>query len=144
MGFSTVAAFSIIFVFSLVAFGLMYSVVSDIAKSYVMELGEKKERIEISSNTRIEITNLTTTPLAGNHNLNVTVKNTGTPTLHPESFDILIDGLRYSFVYSTTPLYPSTEVEFGVSDIPGGINTTHRLKIVTENGYAIYVEYRVS
>ncbi len=144
MGFSTVAAFSIIFVFSLIAFGLMYSTVADIAKTYSFELGEKKVRMEETSNTKLEITGITTTPLAGSHNLTVAVKNTGTPTLHPEKFDIIIDGLKYDFAYSRTPLYPSTEVNLSVSDIPGGINSTHRLKIVAENGYSLYLEYRVT
>ena len=144
MGFSTVAAFSIIFVFSLIAFGLMYSTVADIAKTYSAELGEKKERIEDTSNTNLEITGITTTPLTGTHNLSFTLKNTGTPTLHPEKFDIIIDGLRYDFAYSTTPLYPGTEVNFSVSDVPGGINTTHRLKVVAENGYSLYLEYQVT
>ncbi len=144
MGFSTTAAFSILFVFSLITFGMIYSVVSNTAKTYAVELRDKKERIESSTNTRLEILNLTTTASGAQHNLSVIVRNTGTSTLHPEYFDVLVDGLKYSFTYSSSPLYPSTETQIDVYGIPGGINTTHRLKIVTENGYAIYVEYTVT
>ncbi len=143
MGFSTTAAFSILFVFSLIAFGLIYSVVADIAKTYAVELKEKKERIELTTNTRLEISMLNTTPYGSQHNLTVLVKNTGTSTLHPEYFDMLVDGIKYSFDYSTTPFYPSTEVWFNITGVQGGINTTHRLKMVAENGYAVYVEYQV-
>jgi len=144
MGFSITAAFSILFVFSLIAFGLIYSTVSDIAKTYAVKLREKKERMERSVNTKLEISGIITIPSATQHDLSVVLKNTGTSTLHPEYFDIIIDGLRYEFSYSSTPLYPSTSVQINVSGVSGGINSTHRLKVVAENGYAVYVEYRVT
>lgn len=144
MGFSTTAAFSILFVFSLIAFGMIYSTVSGIAKTYAVELREKKERMERSVNTKLEIISFNTTSSTAQHDLSVVLKNTGTSTLHPEYFDIIIDGLKYDFTYSSTPLYPSTSVQIDVSGVTGGINTTHRLKVVAENGYAIYAEYRVT
>ena len=143
MGFSTTAAFSILFVFSLIAFGLSYSVVANMAKTYALELREKKERIGSTANTKLEIVNLTTTLSGSQHDLTVVVKNTGTSTLHPEYFDVIIDGLRRNFSYSSSPLYPNTQIAFNVTGISGGVNTTHRLKIVAENGYSIYVEYQV-
>ena len=145
MGFSTTAAFTILFVFGLAVFGIIYGVVSDTAKTYVSELREKKERIEEVSNTRIEYVVVTaTSATASSHNLTVVVKNTGTTTLDIENFDLLVDGVRYSFDYNRSRLYPETAVEIDAYFLPGGNGTSHRLKVVADNGYAIYTTYVVS
>lgn len=145
MGFSTTAAFTILFVFGLAVFGIIYGVVSDTAKTYVSELREKKERIEEVSNTRIEYVVVTaTSATASSHNLTVVVKNTGTTTLNIENFDLLVDGVRYSFDYNRSRLYPETAVEIDAYFLPGGNGTSHRLKVVADNGYAIYTTYVVS
>ena len=145
MGFSTTAAFTILFVFSLAVFGIIYGVVSDTAKTYVSELREKKERIEEVSNTRLEYVTVTaTSAAASSHNLTVVVKNTGTTTLNIENFDLLVDGVRYSFDYNRSRLYPETAVEIDAYFLPGGNGTSHRLKVVADNGYAIYTTYVVS
>jgi len=145
MGFSTTAAFTIIFVFSLAVFGLVYSVTTDTAKMYVSELREKKESIESASNTRLELISLNATATSsGTHNVTVVLKNTGTTTLDVQNFDILIDGVKYGFDYNRTKLYPETSVEIKAYQIPGGNGKSHRLKIVADNGYAIYTTYVVS
>lgn len=144
MGFSTTAAFTIIFVFSLVVFGIIYEVVSDTAKMYVSELREKKERIEEVSNTRLEYVSVNAiTATASSHNLTVVVKNTGTTTLDLGNFDLLVDGVRYGFDFNRSRLYPETAVELNAYYLPGGNGTSHRLKIVADNGYALYTTYVV-
>ncbi|NOY11550.1 MAG: hypothetical protein GXO67_05635 [Archaeoglobi archaeon] len=145
MGFSTTAAFTIIFVFSLAVFGLVYSIASDTAKTYVSELREKKDRIEASSNTRMEFLSVTATnATATSHNLTVVLKNTGTTTLNLENFDLIVDGIKYGFDYNRSKLYPETAVEINAYFLPGGNGTSHRLKVVADNGYALYTTYVVT
>ncbi len=145
MGFSTTAAFTIIFVFSLAVFGIIYSIVSDTAKTYVGELREKKERIEAVSNTRLEFASVTAVQAtASSHNLTVVLRNTGTTTLSLDRFDLLVDGAMYRFDYNRTKLYPETAVEIRAYYLPGGNATLHRLKVVADNGYALYTTYVVT
>lgn len=143
MGFSTTAAFMILFIFSIAVFGMVYNVVSSTAKLYVEELREKKEKIEESSNTRLEIVSLSTNKNGNGYSLDIVLKNSGTVTLKTEKFDVLVDGIKMSFTADRQILYPETQVTIHIDNLPGGENTNHRLKIVAENGYSIYTTYTV-
>ena len=144
MGFSTTAAFVIIFVASLAVVGLAYSTFYLQLKDYVYKLKAEREDAVNKVNTKLDIVSISTVGTNTTHNLSVVVKNTGTTTLNVSKFDLLVDGVLVDFSYNRTVLYPETYVEIASDNLSGGIGTTHRLKIVAENGYAIYATYTVS
>ena len=144
MGFSTTAAFVIIFVASLAVVGLAYSTFYGQLKDYVYKLKAEREEAIEKANTKLEITYLNATGGLTTHNLTMIVKNSGTTTLNVSKFDLLVDGVLVSFDYNRSTLYPETSVQINSTDLAGGVNTTHRLKLVADNGYAIYSTYTVS
>ncbi len=143
MGFSTIAAFVVLLMFTFAALAEIYSGSYEQIKMYLSGIREKKDIIEEISNTNLEITQITTIPLGTTHDLIFIVKNSGSVTLNVSKFDVLIDGVLYSFDYNVTILYPENSVEISVNNIPGGNTTIHRLKLVAENGYSLITTYEV-
>ncbi len=144
MGFSTTAAFTIIFITSLVVVGMVYSTFYEQLRDYVYQLKLEKEEINEKANTKLEILSLTAVGTNTTHDLTITVKNAGTVTLKVSKFDLLIDGVLVNFTYDRDYLYPETNVTIQANNLDGGTGTTHRLKLVANNGYAIYYTYVVS
>ncbi|ADC65610.1 flagellin [Ferroglobus placidus DSM 10642] len=144
MGFSTTAAFVILFILSLAIVGVAYSTFYSQIKDYVYQLKEEREKAVEKANTKLSIVSISAVGSATTHNLTMVVENTGTTTLNVSKFDLLVDGSLVDFAYNRTVLYPETTVEITSSNLAGGTNTTHRLKLVADNGYAIYATYTVS
>ncbi len=144
MGFSTIAAFLILFMITMASLGMIYLESYDQTKVYLNELREKRELIKSMSNTKLEIISVNTTlSSSSTHNLSLIIKNSGSVTLNITKFNVIIDGILYNFEYNTTTLYPETYAEIYVYNIPGGNETTHRLKLVSENGYSLMTTYEV-
>jgi len=140
MGFSTIAAAAILGVTLCMAVEIVTTdllpTVEDINASY----GTMKDRIQKQLQTDIAVTMVTRPENGTDYTYNISVKNTGSNTLLTDNFLILINGSESQFTCSHQHLYPENIVHFHVvSQTSGGEN---RIKIITNNGIAVYYTYR--
>jgi flagellar protein FlaF len=146
MGFSVAAAFALLMVASMIAFGtLAYIVSSDIRELNVLSKKEKKKKMD-AEDTDFEISSISAQNTSSTaYNLTIVLYNTGSTTLESEKFSFLVDGsLVNSASFNSTYLYPLEYLEVKVTNLTGTVGSTHRIKIVSENGVARYAEYTVS
>lgn len=140
MGFSLTAASAIIGVALVISMEIIVSTtvptVTDIQASYDNMRCRSVEKIQ----TNIDITNLIATENSSNHDLNFTIKNTGSITLNIDYFTVLINGKQESFICTTTYLYPQKTAEFILLNLTSE-GEDARLKVVTNNGISDYYEY---
>jgi archaellum component FlaF (FlaF/FlaG flagellin family) len=140
MGFSLSASTVIIGVSVLIAaeiiIGVFVPMVENIDESY----GNMKDRIVDQVQTSINITNVVTTINGVDHNISITVKNTGSVVLNTSYFNVLVNGTDRQFVCSKSYIYLENIAYFNVTGLEGSTGA-RRLKIVTENGVTDYYEY---
>ncbi len=142
MGFSTTAAFAILFIAGLVALGILSATV-------ITEVRDLNDLIKARSNTELsvakfEIVNVTAlNTTATTYNLTVIVENTGSTTFNCTKFTLLVDGKPIDFTVNRTILYPLQYAKFYNSSLSGGVNSTHRLEVVSDNGLIEYATFVV-
>lgn len=140
MGFSLTAATVIIGLSVLIAaeiiIGAFSPMVEDINESY----DDMKNRIVDQVHTGINITNVATTVNGANHNISITIENTGSVVLNTSYFNILVNGTDRQFVCSKSYIYIENIAYFNVTNIEGNTGA-RRLKVVTGNGVTDYYDY---
>ena len=145
MGFSVAASFTILLISTLIVSGIILSEsIQKFKEARQVYLEEKKKAIEVLK-TDFEIVSITaynTSPTT--HNLSVVLKNTGSTTLETSYFSVLVDGVLVTVNYNASYFYPGEYLSIEASGLSGGAGSTHRLKIVAENGVAVYGSYQVT
>jgi len=139
MGFSISAATAIIGVTLVMALevslGTMIPLYTDIQESY--HDMKKRSIEEIQTDLSIEQVNATVN--ASNHDVNITIKNTGSTTIESAYITILIDGEQEAFVCDSSYLYPESSYYLLVNGISG--SGEKKIKIITANGISCYETY---
>ena len=145
MGFSVAASFTILLVATLIVSGMILSEsIHKLKEARQVYVQEKKKAVEVL-NTDFSIVSISaynTSPTT--HSLTVILKNTGSTTLETAYFSVLVDGALITPNYNVSHFYPGEYLRLDASGLSGGAGTTHRLKIVAENGVAAYGEYQVT
>jgi archaellum component FlaF (FlaF/FlaG flagellin family) len=141
MGFSLSASTAIIGVALLIslelAIGNVIPTITDVNDSYK----DLKDRALEQLQTDIEITKVTVTAYGLNWNHTIYVNNTGSTVLKASECHLLINGIQQDFNSSSVYIYPDSQVQFTVDDLPGsGIK---RYKIITKNGISDYFTYEI-
>jgi archaellum component FlaF (FlaF/FlaG flagellin family) len=146
MGFSVTAAFALMMIACLVAFGAVVTVLNTNLRAInVAENEQTNLKIE-KSNTdfRIVSVNATNTTVS-TYSLIVVLYNDGSTTLRSDKFSVLVDGvLQQNVTYNVTYFYPLSYMEFTIDGLQGTVGSTHRLEVVSGNGIAKFAEYTVS
>ena len=142
MGFSVSAAAAIIGVAVLISIELMVAnvipTITDTQDSY----DEMRDRAIDQIQTDINITNVVTSNNGSNYDHNISVENTGSISLETANFDVLINGVKQTFVCTKTYLHPENIVYFNVTNLAG--TGAKRVKIVTDNGISDYYDYTIT
>ncbi len=142
MGFSTTAAFAVLFIAGLIALSILSSVVvTEVRQLNDLIKLKNRQEIDRSDFEIVNITALNTTNTT--YNLTVIIKNTGSTTFNCTKFTLLVDGNITRFVPNVTLLYPLQYAQFYNSSLPGGVGTTHRLKLVSGDGVERYASFVV-
>lgn len=144
MGFSTVAATAIIGVSIVMAIeiivGTTIPAITDVHDSYEEMRNRAIEQVQ----TDINITNTVAVANGSeNHDLTITVKNTGSISLETTNFDVIINGTKETFSCSNSYIYPQNQATFTLESLDGATGN-RRLKVVTNNGIEDYYEYTIS
>ncbi len=139
MGFSLVGAAAIIGVALLMSIEIIVSTTIPTITDVHDAFDDMRDRAITQVQTDINITDVSSEINGSNYDINITVENTGSITLHTAFFDILINGTKNDFTCSKSYIHPENKVYFNVSSLSGvGIM---RLKVVTNNGIADYYEF---
>ena len=144
MGFSTTAAFAVLFIAGLIALGIMSAtVISEVRE--LNDLLKAKDKAELSLKTSdFEIVNVTAQNVTSTtYNLTVIVRDTGSTTFNCTKFTILVDGRPIEFTTNVTVLYPLQYAKFYNSSLSGTIGTSHRLAVISDNGLIRYASFVV-
>ncbi len=146
MGFSVTAAFALMMIACLVAFGAIVTVLNtNIRAINAAEKQQTELKVE-KANTDFKITsvNATNTTIS-TYDLTVVLYNDGSTTLKSNDFSVLIDGvLQQNVTYNVTYFYPLSYMKFTIDGLQGTVGSTHRLEVVSGNGIAKFAEYTVS
>jgi len=146
MGFSVTAAFALMMIACLIAFGAIVTVLNtNIRAINTAEKQQTELKIE-KANTDFKITsvNATNTTIS-TYDLTVVLYNDGSTTLKSCDFSVLVDGvLQQNVTYNVTYFYPLSYMKFTVYGLQGTVGSTHRLEVVSGNGIAKFAEYTVS
>lgn len=141
MGFSLVAAFAVIGVTTLISIeiltGSILPTLNDFDDSYNEMIERKINRVQ----TKINITNVSTSVNGTNYDHNITVENTGSITLKTADFTILINGTKQHFICLNPYLYPEKNSYFNIYNLSG--SGTKLLKVITDNGISDYYQYTI-
>ncbi len=144
MGFSTTAGFALLFIAGLIAFG----VVATVTINEVKELNKivklrNKEEIELKTSD-FKIVNVTAVNVTlTEYNLTVIIENTGSTTFDCTKFTLLVDGKLINATCNVSKLYPLEYAEFKAGNLPGTVGSSHRLKVVSDNGIERYATFVV-
>ena len=142
MGFSLSAAAAIIGISILVAVeiltGSLLPLFTEVNDSYT----NMKDRAIDQIQSDIAIINVATPSNGTNHDLNITLENTGSISLETRYFNILINGTNHQFTCSKSCHYPKEEVYFTITNLSG--NGMRKLKIITNNGISDHYEYTIA
>lgn len=147
MGFSVAVAFVLLVASLFIAFSVLGTVIGDVRELNVIAKKEKKEDMEVE-NTNFEIvsvnaqnTSLTT------YDLSLVLYNSGSVTLESSKFSFLVDGELVnssSITYNSTYFHPLEYLQVKIRSLQGSVGSTHRIKVVSENGVEKYASYTVS
>lgn len=136
MGYSLVAAFSILSISIFVALeifsGQVYPIIEDFENSNSNMIQRYNDKIE----TDINITNVEVTANQSNYDYNITINNNGKITLDTNEINILINGYLYEPQCIESYLLPLNDSYFIIYNISDNGNV--RLKAITENGVEDY------
>ncbi len=144
MGFSTTAAFAILFIAGLIALSVLSATIITEVRE-INSIMKAKTRYEIGLKTsdfkivNVTAQNVTTTT----YNLTVIIENTGSTTFNCTKFTLLVDGSIINFTTNVTLLYPLQYAKFYNASLPGTVGSTHRLKVVSDNGIERYATFTV-
>lgn len=144
MGFSTIAAFTLLFIASLIVFGSIIIVTTS-------ELKELNKIIKIKNKDYIELRNsdfnivkvLAINTSETTYRLEIVINNTGSTTFTCSKFTILVDGIITNFTCNVSKLYPLQNATFYIDNLNGTVGSVHRLKIVSENGIQRFTTFTV-
>ncbi len=144
MGFSTTAGFALLFIAGLIAFGIVATVtISEVKELNRIVKLKNKEEIELKTSdfkiVNVTAVNVTTTQ----YNLTVIIENTGSTTFDCTKFTLLVDGKIINATCNVSELYPLEYAEFTAGYLPGTVGSTHRLKVVSDNGIERYASFVV-
>ena len=142
MGFSLVAAAAIICVSIVMAIEIIVGTTIPTMTNVHDSLDEMRDRAIDQIQTDINITSVTSEVNGSDHDINVTLENTGSISLETKYFNILINGTDTKFTCSSSYLYPENEVYFNVSSLES--TGPRRLKIITDNGISDYYDFTLS
>ncbi|GEM_PF-803726 len=146
MGFSVTAAFALMMIACLIAFGVVVNVMNN---NFKMINSAEKEKLKLKiqkENTDFKIVSINATNTTiSTYSLDVVIYNDGSTTLKANKFSILIDGvLQQNFTYNSTYFFPLSYLKISLSGLQGTVGSTHRIEIVSGNGVAKFAEYTVS
>ena len=141
MGFSLSAVAAILGVTLLISLeitiGSVIPAVTDVDESFK----NMKDRAIDQIQTDIEIKNVSVEAYGLNFNHTIYMNNTGSTTLKSTDCQILINGIKQQFNSSELYIYPNSQVQFTVNNLPGsGIK---RYKVITKNDISDYFEYEI-
>ncbi len=145
MGFSVTAAFALLMIACLVAFGAVMAVLDTNLKA--INAAEKQQtRLKLEkANTDFQIVSINATNTTiSTYDLQVVIYNDGSTTLKTGDFSVLVDGVLENFTCNVSYLFPLKSALISVTNLPGTVGSTHRLEIVSGNGVAKFAEYTVS
>ncbi len=146
MGFSTTAAFAIIMISLFIS---MSFIAGELVKNFnelnlaVKEQEHRKYELE---NTDFEISSVYAwNTTISTYNIRIDLSNTGAVTLDSSKFTVIVDGIYYdNFTYNTSNFYPLEGLQIQINNLPGGEGSSHRLKVVAENGVERYTTFTVN
>ena len=144
MGFSTTAGFVLLFIAGLIAFGVVTTVVTSEIKEIdkIIKLKNKEElelRISDFKIVKVIAINVTITT----YNLTVIINNTGSTTFDCTKFTLLVDGIVINATCNVSKLYPLEYAEFTAENLNGAVGSSHRLKVISDNGIERYATFVV-
>jgi len=144
MGFSTTAAFAILFIAGLIALSVLSAtVITEVREINTLMKARTKYDVDIRTSD-FKIVNVTAQNVTSTtYNLTVIIENTGSTTFNCTEFTLLVDGNIIDFTSNVTLLYPLQYAKFYNSSLPGTVGSTHRLKIVSDNGIEKYATFTV-
>ena len=142
MGFSLVAAAAIICVSIVMAIEIIVGTTIPTMTNVHDSLDEMRDRAIDQIQTDINITSVTSEVNGSDHDINVTLENTGSISLETKYFNILINGTDTKFTCSSSCLHPKNEVYFNISSLES--TGPRRLKIITDNGISDYYDFTLS
>lgn len=142
MGFSLVAAAAIICVSIVMAIEIIVGTTIPTITNVHDSLDEMRDRAIDQIQTDINITSVTSEVNGSDHDINVTLENTGSISLETKYFNILINGTDIKFTCLSSYLHPENEVYFNISSLES--TGLRRLKIITDNGISEYYEFTLS
>jgi len=141
VGFSLVAAFAVIGVTALISIeiltGAILPALTDFEDSYEEMIERKIDKVQ----TKINITNVSTSVNGTNYDHNITVENIGSISLRTSDFTILINGTKQQFICSDPYLYPEQNSYFFIYNLSG--SGTKLLKVITDKGISDYCQYTI-
>jgi archaellum component FlaF (FlaF/FlaG flagellin family) len=141
MGFSIIAASSIIGVAFFISFEIMSGSIlpsiSEVNKSF---LDLKERRIDLL-HTEIEIQKTLTFGFGATYSLIIIVKNNGITTIeNTDECTILLNGESYSFSCTVSNLYPEKQENFYIINLVKD-GMTKKIKLTTPNGISVTDSY---
>lgn len=136
MGYSLVAAFSILSISLFVALEIFSGQVIPIIDDFENSNSNLFQRYEKKLDTNINITNVDVTANLSNYDYNITIYNNGKTTLEIADINILVNGYLYTPKSSEDYLLPLYESYFFIYNLSDSGSV--RLKAITENGVEDY------
>lgn len=141
MGFSVSAAFSILFIATLMSMEYIYSSVDFAIDSAEDGFSSNVNDRFKAYNADIDILNVTVTS-GSDYDLYINIKNSGSITLRSDESSFLVEGKTVTpDYYSDVYHLPDKNLTVRISNLPN--NGTKRLKVITEYGNSAYMTYEV-
>jgi archaellum component FlaF (FlaF/FlaG flagellin family) len=140
MGFSVSATFTVFFIAFLAIGSSIYCAIYNTFNSISNSIVDQHKMMVDAKQTAIAIIDITVTGKSRDHNLELTVENTGSTTLDPSKLSILIDGVLQVNTLASGAWFPKNTITISFQHLSSSIEN-HRIKIVTENGISVYGTY---
>ncbi len=141
MGYSVSAAFSILFIATLLSLEYLYN-----SADFAIDSAEDGFTSNVNDrfktyNADIDILNVTVTS-GSDYDLYINIKNAGSVTFSSDKSSFLVEGETVSpDYYSDAYHLPDKNLTVRIPNLPN--NGTKRLKVVTEYGNSAYITYEV-
>jgi len=144
MGFSTIAAFTLLFIASLIVFSSIIIVTTSELKELnkIIKI-KKKDYIDLRNSNFNIVKVLAKNTSETTYRLEIIIYNTGSTTFTCSKFTILVDGIITNFTCNISKLYPLQYARFYIDNLNGTVGSVHRLKIVSENGIQRVTKFTV-
>lgn len=134
MGFATSITVSIFFIGFVITFSVAYPLIIHSYNDIQDSVRERQDLQLDRINTHIGYSS----SVSAGGIINITLSNDGSTALHAGLSDVLLDGAYTTYSVNPSGLWlPGSNAKFTLS---ANTSMTHSIKIITENGIALYKE----